>query len=128
MHHDSQLVFVYGTLRRGEVNHRLLAGARMLGKMATEDIFTMYDLGDYPAVIKNGKSAIVGEIYAISSGILAILDELEECPDYYQRILLNTPIGRAWIYVLTTIHDASSSIIESGDWLIHRTRRGHNLR
>ena len=128
MHYDSQLVFVYGTLRRGGANHRLLAGSRMLEYMETDDIYTMYDLGDYPAIVQNGKCSIVGETYAISTEILAMLDELEECPDYYQRILINTSYGKAWIYVLAKIPDGSICVIESGDWLLHTTGRGHHLR
>ena len=127
MHQDRQLVFVYGTLRRGEENHRLVAGTRMLGNMVTAKIYTMFDLGEYPAVIQYGKSAIVGEVYDISGEILAMLDELEECPDYYQRLHIDTPYGKAWMYVLSRLPDAYDCKIDSGDWVGHRTSRGQHF-
>jgi len=127
MYRDRQLVFVYGTLRRGEENHQLLAGGRLLGIMVTDNIFTMIDLGDYPAVLQHGVSAIVGEVYDISTDILTSIDILEECPDYYQRIRIETPFGRAWIYVLTRIPDIAASVIEGGDWVVHTAGRGHQL-
>ena len=128
MHQDRQLVFVYGTLRREEEHHGLLTGALMLGNMLTDAIFTMYDMGEYPAVIQDGESTIVGEIYEISTEILARLDELEEYPDYYQRLHIDTPYGKAWIYVLTGTPAACIRVIDSGDWVLYSVRRGQHHR
>ena len=112
-----QLVFVYGTLRKGEENHPLLADSKFLGKAVSARKYTMVDLGDYPAVIQQGESTISGEVYVISIETLAKLDILEEYPDYFQRIIVSTPYGDAWMYVLGNIPESSISLIEGGDWV-----------
>ena len=127
MNQEKQLVFVYGTLRRGEENHRMIVGNTILGNTLTDERYTMYDLGEYPAVIQNGKSAIIGEVYDISTDLLATLDKLEECPDYYRRLYIDTPYGKAWMYVLSRLPDAYDCKIDSGDWVGHRTSRGQHF-
>ena len=123
MYEGKQRVFVYGTLRKGEENHGLLARARMLGTTKADDGYTMIDLGDYPAVISNGKNAVFGEVYEISEDMLKGVDELEECPDYYRRMLIATPYGNAWIYVLARLPDEYTCEISSGDWSEYRAWR-----
>ena len=120
---NRQLVFVYGTLRRGEENHRLLVQETMLGEVVTAREFTMIDLGDYPAVVQYGTYAIVGEVYKIAGDTLAKLDELEEYPEYYQRTIISTRYGDAWMYVLSGMPDGCISPIECGDWVAHKIRK-----
>ena len=45
---SSDLVFVYGTLKRGERNHYFLASAEYLGPAFTEPLYRMIDCGPYP--------------------------------------------------------------------------------
>lgn len=111
----SDLVFVYGTLRRGEYNHRYLSGARRRGVYRTSPGYTLLDLGDYPAVISGGRTAIVGEVYAINDALLNRLDRLEGYPHEYTRERISTPYGPAWIY-LYRHHPAHSPVIPGGDW------------
>jgi gamma-glutamylcyclotransferase (GGCT)/AIG2-like uncharacterized protein YtfP len=118
-----QLVFVYGTLRTGEENHALLTGSVNLGMATTAGKFTMLDMGDYPAVINHGNHAIVGEVYMVSRETMAKLDVLEEYPDYYQRMMISTPYGDAWIYVLEKSPDQKPNEVKSGDWIEHKIRR-----
>jgi len=119
-----QLVFVYGTLREGEENYPLLADSKFLGKAVSARKFTMVDLGDYPAVIQQGDSAISGEVYVISIDTLAKLDILEEYPDCFQRITVSTPYGDTWMYVLGNMPESFVSQIEGGDWV---ARKAPNL-
>lgn len=63
------LVFVYGTLRNGERNHHLLATSQCLGHHTTPPVYSLYDLGTYPAVI-TGHSPILGEVYLIDDETL----------------------------------------------------------
>jgi gamma-glutamylcyclotransferase (GGCT)/AIG2-like uncharacterized protein YtfP len=86
----SDLVFVYGTLRRGEYNHRYLSRVRRLGVYRTSPVYTLLDLGDYPAVIPGGHTAILGEVYAINNALLSRLDGLEGYPHEYTRERIST--------------------------------------
>lgn len=95
----TSLVFVYGTLRRDEVNHHLLESARYRGKHITEPCYKMVDLGAYPGVVKRGRTRIQGEVYEVSQEEMATLDRLEGYPTDYTRELIPTPWGRAWIYL-----------------------------
>jgi len=93
------LVFVYGSLRRGESNHHYLRAAAYLGEHVTAAAYTMFDLGAYPGVIATGAMRIKGEVYAIDRLILEHLDVLEDYPCSYGRELIDTFWGAAWIYL-----------------------------
>ncbi len=108
-------VFVYGTLRRDEVNHYLLASARYLGDYQTQPLYKMVDLGSYPGVVKGGGTRVQGEVYEVSSQQMADLDRLEGYPHAYTRETIATPWGRAWIYLYRgSLKDRS--VIPDGVW------------
>jgi gamma-glutamylcyclotransferase (GGCT)/AIG2-like uncharacterized protein YtfP len=110
-----QQVFVYGTLLRGDVNHHLLAGAQYLGPHRTAPCFALYLLGAYPGAVRGGTCAIVGEVYAVDHAGLRRLDRLEDYPRLYDRQLLGSPYGRAWIYLYRgSVQDRP--MIRGGDW------------
>ncbi len=75
-----ELLFVYGTLRRGFAAHALLRrlGARLKGNGAVPGI--LYDLGTYPgARPAEGCGLIAGEVYAVPNApaSLAAIDRYE---------------------------------------------------
>ena len=78
-------MFVYGTLRRGQVSEVLLAAARFIRLAETAPGWTLVDLGDYPALIAEGDVAVSGELYEVEPALLGTLDLHEGCPDLYQR-------------------------------------------
>lgn len=102
------LVFVYGTLRRGYGNHRLLSGARVVGDGTTMDTFVMFD-GGFPraATLAHASKArrhgrertmplagrVVGELYAVDDATLARLDALEGTPRLYRRETVRVKVG-----------------------------------
>ncbi|HEX3659505.1 MAG TPA: gamma-glutamylcyclotransferase family protein [Pirellulales bacterium] len=100
-------VFVYGSLKRGQPNHRYLIEAEFLGRGRTEPQFALYCLGPYPAMVRESAApiAVEGELYRTSARLLAELDRFEACGDLYERQLL--PISRldgdppclAWAYL-----------------------------
>ncbi|MFN3876583.1 MAG: gamma-glutamylcyclotransferase, partial [Flavobacteriales bacterium] len=97
------LLFVYGTLMRGQPAHRLMRRARLLISHATTPVgFTLYDLGPYPAAVRQGSGRVYGELYAVPSVLLRRLDTYERCPQEYQRSKILTPRGAAWIYLYPT--------------------------
>jgi gamma-glutamylaminecyclotransferase len=108
-------VFVYGTLLRGEVNHDLLRAAVFLGPHRTLRCFMLHLVGAYPGVSRGGRTGVAGEVYDVDGHGLRRLDRLEDYPILYDRGLIPTPYGRAWIYVYRgQLNDRP--IIASGDW------------
>tara|TARA_Y100001956_G_scaffold45192_1_gene43991 strand:+ start:8185 stop:8532 length:348 start_codon:yes stop_codon:yes gene_type:complete len=108
------LLFVYGTLRKGESNQGFLEAAEFLGCHETPPEYALYDLGAYPAVTE-GHSSITGEVYLIDDETLARVDELEDVPVEYRREQIETPFGRAWIYLYQDTSQLDS-LLASGDW------------
>ncbi len=118
----ANLVFVYGTLRRGEANHHLLRGAEFRGVHVTRPGYRMLHLGTYPGVVAGGSIAIEGEVYRVDRKGFAHLDRLEAYPKLYTRKLIPTPWGRAWIYLYRGSR-AGRAVIPGGNWL-GQTRPG----
>ncbi|WP_087026652.1 gamma-glutamylcyclotransferase family protein [Thaumasiovibrio subtropicus] len=114
----TDLVFVYGTLRQGEVNHFWLDGAAFIGKGTLSCGWALLDLGPYPAVMADASitQPLVGEVYRINDAILAKLDELEEYPTLYGREIVETQYGPAWLYYYQHIDEDQKRVIRSGDW------------
>ncbi len=82
----------------------------------TEPAFTMLDLGPYPGVIAAGSTPITGEVYRVAPALLRRIDQLENYPHTYHRILLNTPFGTAWCYLYRQAR-GDETRVASGDWL-----------
>jgi gamma-glutamylaminecyclotransferase len=103
----SHLVFVYGTLKRGQHNHRLLAKSAYISTATTTGRWRMLD-GGYPVVLperhKSGAGKIRGELYVIDDQTLAALDHLEGNGLLYLRrkvpvVTDGGAIHQAWMYV-----------------------------
>ena len=67
-------LFVYGTLKRGQVNHHLLNGdfvskAKIFG-------FDLYDIGSFPGIYP-GSEEVEGEIYRVNKKTIQFLDWFE---------------------------------------------------
>ncbi len=111
-------VFVYGTLKRGFSLHKYLAEAKFLGEAKLSG-YEMYDLGWYPG-IKSGKGEIYGEVYEVEPGTLAVLDEIEDEGEEYERCLLpvqlkDGQIIDAFVYIYRG--DVSGCpVVKSGCW------------
>lgn len=116
------LVFVYGTLRRGQHNARVLGDSVYCGQSRTEAAYIMLHLGGFPAIVTAPKGfgrSIVGEVYAVDDATLADLDRLEGAPDFYRREMITLPDNgdQAWVYILNDDTTRAYPIIPSGDWL-----------
>lgn len=100
-------IFIYGTLKRGDVNAHYLSGAAYLGDAVTRDAaYTMLAVDDpgcdypYPAVISGGHSKIKGEVYRVDDETLSAIDTLEELGTDYTREIVTLEYGQeAWMYV-----------------------------
>jgi gamma-glutamylaminecyclotransferase len=82
-------VFVYGTLKRGFRNHRLLEGCALLGGGATVPTYKMIETS-FPVIMpdRTGKP-VAGEIYTVDDETLARLDQLEKEGRSYDRQLID---------------------------------------
>ena len=102
-----EMLFVYGSLKKGFDNHYLLnKHAKRIGKAITIGKFGMFEdgFGNYPYLIPVPKMRIHGELYEIQrKELLEKLDKFEGYPDYYERkkILVKTHRGpvRAFVYM-----------------------------
>lgn len=112
-----EIVFVYGTLKKGFGNHSLLNGSRFLGEGILEDsTLKLVDLGFCPAIVRvpdtenlcgNG---VAGELYFANNKTLLRLDALESNGILYTRERLQvtyychetemTREATAWVYLL----------------------------
>lgn len=120
---NDHLVFVYGTLRRGGDNHYLLADSSFVGRHVTEALYTLFRLGQFPAVVARGDTPIVGELYRVSTEVFALLDELECYPSVFARQTMDTEAGQAWLYVYNRLV-GTDHIVPHGDWLRFLEERG----
>jgi gamma-glutamylcyclotransferase (GGCT)/AIG2-like uncharacterized protein YtfP len=116
------VIFVYGTLRRGQSNHAELGHARFLREVATAPRYELVDLGEYPALLEGGSTAVQGELYEIDEELLAHLDEFEGVPALYQRksiALQDVQSARAEGYVMRRRSAGRAPRLRHGDWTAH---------
>jgi len=92
-------VFVYGTLKPGEINYRLFCEGKIQRAIAAIAPGDLYDLPDgYPAMTP-GTGAVQGYVLEFSDpALLAVLDELEEYEP--QRPPEENPYNRLEIEVM----------------------------
>ena len=117
-------IFVYGTLKCGKSNHRLLEGKYLsVRPAATHGL--LFDLGYYPAAWLRGNRFIYGEVFEFENvmDVLPSLDMLEGHPNHYRRVLvpmfapetLEADGTEAWAYEYHR-ELGSDLLIPSGVW------------
>lgn len=84
------LVFVYGTLKKGYYNNRLLDGQEFVSEATTKPKYRLYNLGSFPGLIEDNETgkAIKGEIWRVEERVIPRLDRLEGHPHFYRREFL----------------------------------------
>lgn len=123
------LVSVYGSLRQGHGNNRLLADAEFMGKQWIGPGYRMYSLGGFPGVVREpGEGMVKIEVYKVNKDILERLDHLEGFHsegykgNFYNRETIDTNWGKSFIYFLNT-SEYYRDIVESGDWNEYRVSK-----
>jgi len=114
-------LFVYGTLRPGDVRWPILAPFVLDDGVPDTVRGELFDTGlDYPAAIFGGTATIVGRTYELRPDrldeALAVLDEEEDTvAGLYRRVRVTTGAGTAaWAYAYGTGLELTP--IPSGDW------------
>jgi gamma-glutamylcyclotransferase (GGCT)/AIG2-like uncharacterized protein YtfP len=69
-------LFVYGSLRRGELHHDELDGAVFLDVVRTVASYRVGRFGCYPALVP-GSTSVLGELYEVPAVKLPALDAFE---------------------------------------------------
>jgi len=113
----TQLIFVYGSLKRGYALHTLLQGQLSLCDAVTQPLYRLFDLGSYPGLVEWPDGlAIQGEVYQVDFECLHRLDEAEGVEErlYARRkICLQTEFkGRDvhawfWLRTIATLRDCN---------------------
>lgn len=94
-------VFIYGTLKQGQPNHKVLLDdtngcATFQGRGHTVEPYPLVIAGEhnipYLLNLPGHGHCVVGEIYAVDEQMLHFLDEFESCPDMYQRTLVRVVV------------------------------------
>ena len=104
------LIFVYGTLKRGHQNHSYLADEEFIGE-GNICGFQLVCLGEYPVIIEDDgqMTKVEGELYSVSPSTMTRLDILEG--DEYDKIDVDVNIGETTINASTYI--ASGTLLEA---------------
>jgi len=133
-----QNVFVYGTLRAGEINDIGAAAARndiaaptLVGEATVRG--RLFDFGSYPGLVPDTDGVHVrGDVYAIPDDLVAVLDEIEQVYPGIEGLFMPRevtvdvegatvtcryyPVQREAVKGLPEIH--------SGDWVEYRRSNG----
>jgi gamma-glutamylcyclotransferase (GGCT)/AIG2-like uncharacterized protein YtfP len=117
-------LFVYGTLRPGEVRWQFLEPF-VDGEGHDDSVAgALYDTGHgYPAARFDRPGLIHGRCYELLvetlDEALALLDEVEAAVEHlFRRVVVTTTSGvDAWAYEFCDTHELPR--VDSGDWLAH---------
>lgn len=121
-------VFAYGLLQPGQpgfVELSLHSKVDILGRDQVRG--TLYDLGDYPAAVLNGRGTIAGTLLKPRSvAVLAMMDSYELFyPDdptgsEYRRVRAQTLDRHLDVWLFVYNHDVTSApVIAGGAWRPH---------
>jgi gamma-glutamylcyclotransferase (GGCT)/AIG2-like uncharacterized protein YtfP len=138
------LVFVYGTLKRGQKNRRLIEGLPVIStRFAVLRGVALFDIRapshpyPYPALLR-GRGRVLGEVIEISNqthpeDALMALDHLEREGHEYHRVpcwvWVRGQRQRAWVYVYASkkrIFRARGLRLQLMSWKPRRILRGNS--
>lgn len=130
-------VFVYGTLRAGEVNDLNRAADRhgiqppiLLGTGSVSG--RLHDFGTYPGLVLDAAAgSVIGDIYDIPDALLPVLDEIEEVYPGQATLFiresrvvkLNGVATDCLLYPVAESAVTGLARIDSGDWVAYRQAR-----
>ena len=126
MDQSAQLVFIYGSLRRGGSNHFRMAGAEFIASGTITG--RMYRIDWYPGlVLDEAGDEIHGEVYSVGPELLSALDVFEgfsagEIQGSEYRRVQTTVVQQdsstltAWVWEWLGLVEESQRVSD-GDWL-----------
>ena len=129
MQKEKLKICVYGSLRAGMGNARILEGSTRLSTETIQVPFTMIDMGSYPGLLEiDEQNAIVVEIYEVTPATYRRIECLESYPSFYDRKDVHTSEGEIGIYYLPKSkgwdkerYNEVASFDGAQDWVRHHT-------
>jgi gamma-glutamylaminecyclotransferase len=129
------IIFVYGSLRRLEANHRRFRADLLIDLFrtgVTKPLYTLRDFGSYPGLYTGGTTAVVGELYEVDEHnplhveVLNDLERIERSAGYERQMIVLESDEVVYGWVMNPARDGRSYSglapeIASGDWTLHNT-------
>ena len=106
-------LMVYGTLKRGWGNNRLLVNATFVGEAVSKKNYVLFDSGiPYAVPFTENEDThplrpIMGEVFEIDADQLRRCDALEGHPNWYRREIINVEVNG---------HEEEVFIYEMPEW------------
>ena len=110
-------IFVYGTLRQGDVRASYLSDtdSKFIKNTKTAPKYTLVSLSAFPAIIEKGNTSVVGELWEVDERTKRALDTIEGVPFLYMDKEIELEDGTTAIAYVQEV-DKGYPHIESGDW------------
>ena len=80
------IMFVYGTLMKGQRNNHLLKDSVYLGDGVLQD-YMLYEVATFPGAVKRVGYKVYGELYEVDDDVKQIIDILEDVDNLYRCVL-----------------------------------------
>ena len=114
-------LFTYGTLKSAASNptgRELLRDCEPLGNAEVPG--TLYNAGEYPALLLGGGGRVEGEVWRCPSPLLRVLDRYEGTPEgLFRRVAVEVGDVACWVYVAGPKLGPRlrpEAVIQSGSW------------
>ena len=114
-------LFTYGTLKSAvstAAGRELLRDCERVGAGSVPG--TLYDAGEYPALLLGGEGRVEGEVWRCPASLLRVLDRYEGITEgLFRRVAVEVDDRVCWAYVAGPRLGPrlrAAAIIESGSW------------
>src|SRR5438105_2133776 len=117
MHGAKTTLFLYGSLKRGHSNHRLVADQEYLGDAATEPRYRVIEIEQYGGLIRDDAAglAVRGELWAVSRCRLLELDDFETGEGLWARGPVAVP-GRDGVEAYFWVGEVPADVRSGNVW------------
>ncbi len=120
-----QLVFVYGTLKKGFFYHDKYLGDGKGEFVSTASVGNDYSLyiDALPFMVREkSDTGVKGELYEVNADTLKNLDDLEGHPIFYKREAIEVKdadgnIKNAWAYIYPSVFDGKSRAFKDSEFI-----------
>lgn len=112
-------IAVYGSLRKGLHNYRLLEDSNLVSTEVVNIPWRMVSLGGFPGLVpsEGENHDITIEVFEVDNTTYQRVEYLESYPSFYQKAKIETSQGEVEVYVLLSPRYADLERVESGDWM-----------